>query len=238
MVDEGRKLYIGNLDPSMTPRDLEHPFSRFGHVANVWVARTPPGFAFVTFDDARDAADAVKEMDGQRIGSKHIRCELAKSEGRGGRGGRGGGFGGGGGGYGRSDWGRDGRDYRDGGGYGDRDRDRGYGGGRYDDRRRDSPDPSPRRRSPSYDRFPSSRGGGGGDRDGRDGRRDERDRERDMDRDRDSRRDYGGGRYDDRDDRGGKEVSRRTDAFDRAERSTTGDERERVNGYADDRGRY
>lgn len=31
---------------------------------SVWVARKPPGFAFVDFDDRRDAQDAIRELDG------------------------------------------------------------------------------------------------------------------------------------------------------------------------------
>ena len=31
---------------------------------SVWVARKPPGFAFIDFDDKRDAQDAIRELDG------------------------------------------------------------------------------------------------------------------------------------------------------------------------------
>lgn len=43
---------------------LEAVFSRYGRLRNVWVARRPPGFAFVEFDDPRDAADAARALDG------------------------------------------------------------------------------------------------------------------------------------------------------------------------------
>ncbi|KAG1326515.1 putative cyclic nucleotide-gated ion channel 5 [Cocos nucifera] len=32
---------------------------------SVWVARKPPGFAFIDFDDRRDAQDAIRELDGK-----------------------------------------------------------------------------------------------------------------------------------------------------------------------------
>lgn len=31
---------------------------------SVWVARRPPGYAFIDFDDRRDAQDAIRELDG------------------------------------------------------------------------------------------------------------------------------------------------------------------------------
>lgn len=31
---------------------------------SVWVARKPPGFAFIDFDDRRDAQDAIRDLDG------------------------------------------------------------------------------------------------------------------------------------------------------------------------------
>lgn len=31
---------------------------------SVWVARRPPGYAFIDFDDLRDAEDAIREVDG------------------------------------------------------------------------------------------------------------------------------------------------------------------------------
>ncbi|KAK7843239.1 serine/arginine-rich splicing factor rsz21 [Quercus suber] len=57
----------------------------------VWVARRPPGYAFVEFDDRRDALDAVHALDGKN----GWRVELShNSKGGGGRGGGGGGGGG------------------------------------------------------------------------------------------------------------------------------------------------
>lgn len=34
-------------------------------IKKVWVARNPPGFAFVEFEDPRDAEDAIAGMNGQ-----------------------------------------------------------------------------------------------------------------------------------------------------------------------------
>jgi len=37
----------------------------FGHKCSVWVARRPPGYAFIEFDDRRDALDAIQALDGK-----------------------------------------------------------------------------------------------------------------------------------------------------------------------------
>ncbi|CDI76931.1 hypothetical protein, conserved [Eimeria praecox] len=63
-LTHGRKVYVGNLDPESTSTELEEIFRRYGKLSNIWVARNPPGFAFVTFEDMRDARDAVEATDG------------------------------------------------------------------------------------------------------------------------------------------------------------------------------
>ncbi|XP_078157784.1 serine/arginine-rich 22 [Carex rostrata] len=80
------RVYIGNLDSRVSARELEDEFRVFGVLRNVWVARKPPGFAFIDFDDRRDAQDAIREIDGKN----GWRVELSHKEGGGGRGGRGG----------------------------------------------------------------------------------------------------------------------------------------------------
>ncbi|RXG57073.1 RNA-binding protein 1 [Armadillidium vulgare] len=47
--------------------ELEAAFSKYGPLLNVWVARNPPGFAFVEFEDPREAEDAVRALDGTRL---------------------------------------------------------------------------------------------------------------------------------------------------------------------------
>ncbi|KAI1700535.1 RNA recognition motif domain-containing protein [Ditylenchus destructor] len=61
------KVYVGGLPEDATSQELEDAFHRFGRIRKVWVARRPPGFVFIEFEDARDAEDAVKGMDGNRI---------------------------------------------------------------------------------------------------------------------------------------------------------------------------
>lgn len=92
------RVYIGNLDSRISERDLEDDFHVFGVIRSVWVARRPPGYAFIDFDDRRDALDAIRELDGKN----GWRVELSHNSKTGGGGGGRGGGGGGGGGRGRS----------------------------------------------------------------------------------------------------------------------------------------
>jgi RNA recognition motif-containing protein len=100
------KVYVGNLQENAIKSDVENAFGKYGPLKNVWVARNPPGFAFVEFEDARDAEDAVRGLDGTRIGGSRVRVEM--SHGRTRRGGHGGGGGG------SRRFGRDGGGGRDG----------------------------------------------------------------------------------------------------------------------------
>ncbi|XP_073258257.1 serine/arginine-rich splicing factor 3-like [Porites lutea] len=91
------KVYVGGLGNSGDKQELWRAFSKYGTLRDVWVARSPPGFAFVHYEDFRDAEEAVRAMDGRRLGDKKLRVELSRTrnreEGRGGRrGGRGSGY--------------------------------------------------------------------------------------------------------------------------------------------------
>lgn len=77
--DPAAKVYVGDLGSGGSKPELEKEFKRFGPLKSVWVARNPPGFAFVQFEDKRDAEDSVKEMDGKRVCGVRIRVEIART---------------------------------------------------------------------------------------------------------------------------------------------------------------
>merc|ERR1712216_795682 len=89
----GCKLYVGNLNQNVDERDIDDAFSKFGRIENIWIARKPPGFAFVTYGDPRDAEDAVRELDGREMDRERltdafqkVRVEVSQSGGGGGGG--------------------------------------------------------------------------------------------------------------------------------------------------------
>ncbi|XP_048730183.1 serine/arginine-rich splicing factor 3 isoform X1 [Ostrea edulis] len=128
------KVYIGDLGYGAAKQELEDVFSRYGPIRNVWVARNPPGFAFVEFQDTRDAEDATKALDGTRINGRRVRVEMSS---------------------GKSRWGSRGPPTRRGGG-GRSNRDERRRSRSFSPRRR-SPSPRRRSRSRSRSRSPSYR---------------------------------------------------------------------------------
>uniref|UniRef100_K3W7V0 RRM domain-containing protein n=1 Tax=Globisporangium ultimum (strain ATCC 200006 / CBS 805.95 / DAOM BR144) TaxID=431595 RepID=K3W7V0_GLOUD len=82
-ANPGNNLYVANLAHRITQTDLEEIFSKFGRLDKCEVILDPVtrdsrGFAFVTFEDVRDANDAVNELNGKEIQGRRIRVEHAK----------------------------------------------------------------------------------------------------------------------------------------------------------------
>ena len=103
----GKKLYVGNLPFSATESDLRSLFQSHGTVASVNVIMDREtgrarGFAFVEMQEASDAANAIRALDGTDMGGRSLRVNEAQDK-RGGGGGGGGGRRDGGGGGGRRD---------------------------------------------------------------------------------------------------------------------------------------
>jgi arginine/serine-rich splicing factor 7 len=59
--------FVPNSGSAASKQELEESFSYYGPLRNVWVARNPPGFAFVEYEDPRDAEDAVRGLDGRYV---------------------------------------------------------------------------------------------------------------------------------------------------------------------------
>ncbi|KAH8051594.1 hypothetical protein JL722_10772 [Aureococcus anophagefferens] len=75
-----KKVYIGGCT-SATEEALSATFQHYGTIDRLWVAKSPPGFAFVWFGDERDAADAVAGLDGTEIGPDRVTVAIAKGKG-------------------------------------------------------------------------------------------------------------------------------------------------------------
>ncbi|XP_039948255.1 probable splicing factor, arginine/serine-rich 3 [Bactrocera neohumeralis] len=78
------RIYVGNLPPDIRTKDIQDLFHKFGKVSFVDLKnRRGPPFAFVEFDDARDAEDAVKARDGYDYDGYRLRVEFPRGGGPG-----------------------------------------------------------------------------------------------------------------------------------------------------------
>lgn len=74
------RIFVGNLPDDIRRTELEELFDRYGRIRDVDVklARSGPGaFAFIEFDDERDAQDAVRARDGHEFDRRRLRVEVS-----------------------------------------------------------------------------------------------------------------------------------------------------------------
>ena len=76
--DDVGKVYVGGV-LGLEEADLRKEFEPFGKVRRAWVARNPPGFAFLWFEDPLDAEDACRELNNKEVTpTNRLRVELSK----------------------------------------------------------------------------------------------------------------------------------------------------------------
>lgn len=79
MGRSSRTLYVGNLPADIREREVEDLFYKYGPIVeiDIKIPPSPPAFAFVEFEDARDAQDAIRARDGYKFDGQRLRVELA-----------------------------------------------------------------------------------------------------------------------------------------------------------------
>ncbi|EPB77499.1 hypothetical protein ANCCEY_03408 [Ancylostoma ceylanicum] len=99
------RIHVSDLTASISKRDLEKAFEKFGKVVDIWLASYHPFYAFITYKRDEDAEEAIRKMNDSYIRRQRIRVAhaLPRRERFGFRNSFGGGYGGGGygGSYGR-----------------------------------------------------------------------------------------------------------------------------------------
>jgi len=77
------RIYVGNLPTDIKESELDDLFYKYGRIKDIDIKNPlrPPAFAFVTFEDSRDAEDAVRGRDGYNFDGNRLRCEISKGSG-------------------------------------------------------------------------------------------------------------------------------------------------------------
>uniref|UniRef100_I3JB72 RRM domain-containing protein n=1 Tax=Oreochromis niloticus TaxID=8128 RepID=I3JB72_ORENI len=75
------RIYVGNLPPDIRSKDVEDLFYKYGSIRDIDLKnrRGGPPFAFVQFDDPRDAEDAVYGRDGYDYDGYRLRVERRRN---------------------------------------------------------------------------------------------------------------------------------------------------------------
>ncbi|CAI2352553.1 unnamed protein product [Caenorhabditis sp. 36 PRJEB53466] len=85
-----QKLFVGNLPSDVREQEVEDIFTKYGRIRNVSIksSRAGPAFAFVEFEDNRDAENAIRGRSGYELDGKRITVEFTRGVGPRGPGGR------------------------------------------------------------------------------------------------------------------------------------------------------
>lgn len=75
------RVYVGNLPLDVRTREVEDLFYKYGRIRDIDVKlpTRPPAFAFVDFEDPRDAQDAIAARNGYDFDGHLLRVELANA---------------------------------------------------------------------------------------------------------------------------------------------------------------
>merc|ERR1711990_310887 len=71
----GYSVWMGGLPERVRSRDIEDFFKGYGKILDVSIKTK---FAFIEFDDIRDAEDAVKDLDDKKLNGTRIELEMSK----------------------------------------------------------------------------------------------------------------------------------------------------------------
>jgi arginine/serine-rich splicing factor 4/5/6 len=71
----GSRIFLGRLSYRATNEDVERFFRDYGHIRDVDVKR---GYGFVELESARDADDAIHDLNGRELCGERVTVELAR----------------------------------------------------------------------------------------------------------------------------------------------------------------
>ncbi|XP_071946851.1 serine/arginine-rich splicing factor 12-like [Antedon mediterranea] len=78
-------LFVRNVPDGSRPEELRKLFGRYGPISDVYIpldyhTRQPRGFAYVQFEDIRDAEDALSALDRSRFFGRELEVQFAEGD--------------------------------------------------------------------------------------------------------------------------------------------------------------
>ncbi|XP_071326025.1 serine/arginine-rich splicing factor 10 isoform X2 [Trachinotus anak] len=78
-------LFVRNISDESRPEDLRREFGRYGPIVDVYIpldfyTRRPRGFAYIQFEDVRDAEDALHNLDRKWVCGRQIEIQFAQGD--------------------------------------------------------------------------------------------------------------------------------------------------------------
>nr|XP_020453327.1 serine/arginine-rich splicing factor 10 isoform X2 [Monopterus albus] len=78
-------LFVRNIADESRPEDLRREFGRYGPIVDVYIpldfyTRQPRGFAYIQFEDVRDAEDALHSLDRKWVCGRQIEIQFAQGD--------------------------------------------------------------------------------------------------------------------------------------------------------------
>ncbi|XP_053738086.1 serine/arginine-rich splicing factor 10 [Synchiropus splendidus] len=78
-------LFVRNIADESRPEDLRREFGRYGPIVDVYIpldfyTRRPRGFAYIQFEDVRDAEDALHNLDHKWVCGRQIEIQFAQGD--------------------------------------------------------------------------------------------------------------------------------------------------------------
>lgn len=74
-----KHLWVGGISPSVTKEELEEEFLKFGKIEDFKLFRDR-NTAFIEFFRLEDASQAMRNMNGKRLGDEQIRVDFLRSQ--------------------------------------------------------------------------------------------------------------------------------------------------------------
>ncbi len=82
-VDDGCKVYIGNLELQTTEETLRSEFSKYGQLVDITIVNdratgASRGFAFATYAQPNDANNAIEALNGVELDGRELRVNISR----------------------------------------------------------------------------------------------------------------------------------------------------------------